>query len=114
MATQEIDISDQMQECIDTCFEVTEVCDWCADQCIEAGNEDLARCIRLCRDAADVANQCARLCSRQSEVYDQYAAVCADICQECLDECQQHDMEATDACVDALERCIDLCRDMAE
>lgn len=113
MAVEQIDIDDQMQECIDTCFDVAEVCDWCADRCIAAGNEELIRCIQLCRDTADVATQCARHCSRDSAFYQQIAGVCADACEECADECEQHDMDATQACVDVLRDCAELCREMA-
>lgn len=68
MAVDQIDVSDDMEECIDQCFEAVKVCEWCADECIGAGDEDLAQCIRLCRDVADIAATCARFCSHNPNI----------------------------------------------
>ena len=67
MSTEDLDISDQMQECIDNCFEAAEVCDSCATSCLAQGNEDLARCINLCRDVSTLATTAALFMSRNSQ-----------------------------------------------
>lgn len=69
MALTEIDhISDEMAECIDSCFEAAQACEWCADQSANHG-EEMAECLRLCRDVADLATQCADVFTRVDVPY---------------------------------------------
>ncbi|USZ69445.1 four-helix bundle copper-binding protein [Halorussus salilacus] len=112
MALQQLDVSDEMDECIDNCFEATQACEWCADECIDE-DEDMARCIRLCRDVADIASMHARFMVRSSEFHEDLAATCADACEECADECEQHDHEHCQVCADVLRECAESCRQMA-
>lgn len=105
--------NDQMAECIDNCFEAAQACEWCADECVEMGSEDMARCIRLCRDVADLTTMHARFMARNSSYHSDLAAVCADACEACADECEQFDNEHCQLCADVLRQCADSCRDMA-
>jgi hypothetical protein len=112
MALQELDVSDEMRECIDNCFEATQACEWCADACLDEGM-DMSRCIRLCRDVADVASMHARFMARNSAYSEDLAATCADLCEECADECEQHDHEHCQVCAEVLRECAETCRQMA-
>jgi len=116
MALQQIDYvseSDRMSECIDNCFEATQACEWCATECIQMDDEEMSRCIELCRDVADVATLHARMMARDSDYSSELAETCADLCVECADECEQFDHEHCQVCADVLEECVDSCRDMA-
>jgi ABC-type tungstate transport system permease subunit len=67
MALSVIDhLTDEMDRCVDSCFDADQACEWYADE-----GEGMARCLRLCRDVADLTTQCARLCSRDSTFYTQ-------------------------------------------
>lgn len=114
MATENLDVSDQIQECIDNCYEAAEACESCATNCIAQGDEDLTRCIDLCRDVANVATTAAIFMARNSEFDPQVCELCAEICEACAEECEKHDMEATEGCTDVLHRCMDSCREMAQ
>ncbi|GAB3040283.1 four-helix bundle copper-binding protein [Natronobiforma cellulositropha] len=103
---------DQMQECIDNCLEAAQVCEWCADACAEEGGE-MARCIRLCRDVADLTALHARFMARNSAYSDDLAAICADACEECADECANHDHAHCQECAEVLPKCVESCREMA-
>ncbi len=116
MALQQIDHvseTDRMGECIDNCFEAAQACEWCADECIQLGEKEMARCIQLCRDAADLTTLHARMMARDSAYSSDLAAVCADLCEECADECERHDHDHCQVCADVLRECADSCRDMA-
>lgn len=116
MALKELDPvreNDRMEDCIDNCYEAAQACEWCATACIRMGEEDMARCIELCRDVADVTTLHARLMTRDSDYSSDLAATCADLCEACADECEQHDEDHCQICVDVLRRCADSCRDMA-
>lgn len=116
MALQEITHvaeNDRMAECIDNCFEAAQACEWCATECIELGDPDMARCIQLCRDVADVATLHARMMARESEYESALAGTCAELCQECADECQQFDHDHCQTCASVLTDCAASCREMA-
>ena len=77
------------------------------------GDEGMARCIELCHDVADTTTLHARMMIRDSEYSSDIAATCANLCEECADECEQFDHEHCQVCVDVLRECADSCRDMA-
>jgi len=112
MALSELDVSDEMDECIDNCFEATQACEWCADESLDE-EMDMSRCIRLCRDVADIANTHARFMVRNSAYSADLAETCADACEECAEECRQHDHDHCQTCADVLEECAETCREMA-
>ena len=113
MAVDAIDhLSERERECLDNCFEAAQTCEWCADECIGMG-EGMARCIRLCRDVADVATLHARTMARNSGYSGDLAATCAELCEECADECEQHDHDHCRTCADVLRDCAETCREMA-
>ena len=114
MALQQIQhLSDEMQECVDNCFEAAQACEWCADACLDE-DMDMSRCIRLCRDVADLTTMHARFMVRNSGYHAELAAICADACEECREECEQHDHDHCQLCADVLAECEETCRSMAE
>ena len=111
--TSRIDnLSEQARDCLENCFEAAEVCEWCADECAGEG-EEMAECIRLCRDVADVATLHARFMARDSRYSSDLAAICASSCEECADECARHDSEHCQVCAEVLRECAESCRNMA-
>ena len=107
----ELDVSDRVQNCIDNCLEAAQVCEWCADAC--ADEEGMARCIRLCRDVADLCTLHARLMARGSAYADDLAEPCAEVLEACADECAQHDHDHCQACAAVLPDAAETCREMA-
>jgi hypothetical protein len=113
MALQQIDhLSEEQRECIDNCQEAVQVCEWCADECAGHG-EDMARCLRLCRDVADIASLHMRLMARDSDYSGYLAEACAEACEACAEECEQHDHDHCQACAEVLPKCAETCRSMA-
>jgi len=114
MAIQQLQQQDsEMSECIDNCSEAAQAAEMCANACIEAGNEEMADCIRLCRDVADLTSMHARFMSRNSAFHAELASTCADACEACIEECKQFDMEECQTCVAVLEPAAESCRSMA-
>ena len=111
--TSNIDhLSDEARECLENCFETAEVCEWCADECAGEG-EEMAECLRLCRDVADIATLHARFMARDSNYSSGLAETCAAACEECADECERHDANHCQVCADVLRECAESCRAMA-
>lgn len=114
MAIQQLQQHDsEISECIDNCSEAAQACEVCADACAEEG-EEMARCLRLCRDVADLTSMHARFLARESEFHAAQAALVADAAEACREECTQFDMDHCQACAEVLEPCIESCRAMAE
>jgi len=107
MAIQQLHQQDsEISACIDYCSEAAQACELCADACAEAGAE-MARCLRLCRDVADLTSMHARFHATQ-------AALVADAAEACRDECAQFDADHCQTCAEVLEPCIESCRAMAQ
>ncbi|WP_436931936.1 four-helix bundle copper-binding protein [Halosimplex halobium] len=104
-------LSDEQRECIENCNEATEVCEWCADECL--GDADMEECARLCRDVADLASLHARFLARDSQFSSTLAEACADACEACAEECSQHDADHCQVCADVLQECAESCRKLA-
>ncbi len=106
-----VEENDRVAECIDDCFEAAQASEWCADECAGEG-EEMAECLRLCRDVADVATMHARFMARNSNYSPQLAEACAGACEECAEECERHDAEHCQVTADVLRKCADSCRNM--
>ena len=82
-----------------------------SDACADEG-EGMAECIHLCRDVADIATHHARFMARDSDYSGQLAEVCADACEACAEECEQHDHDHCQLCAEVLPECAESCHDM--
>ena len=104
-------LSDDQRDCIENCNEASEVCEWCADECL--GDSEMEQCARLCRDVADLASLHARLMARDSNYSEQLAQACAGACEECAEECERHEADHCQVCADVLRDCAESCRRMS-
>lgn len=98
---------------MDNCFETSQAAEKCAQHCIEMGEADRARCIRLCRDVAELADLHARMMVRDSEYHEEIARVCADLCETCAEECENVGGKIPQACAEACRKSAESCRRMA-
>lgn len=108
--------SDLLARCIDECLACLQSCTACADGSLaEDDVADMRRCIRLCRDCADVCDATARVVSRQTD----YVAVtvraqvssCWELCAICAAECERHaeHHEHCRLCAEQCRRCEEAC-----
>ncbi|EJN56954.1 four-helix bundle copper-binding protein [Halogranum rubrum] len=103
-------LNDEQRDCIENCLQAAQACEYCADECI--GEDGMEECVRLCRDVADVASLHARFMARNSNYSTELAEVCAGLCEECAEECDQHDADHCQTCADVLRDCAESCRSM--
>lgn len=82
------------------------VCEWCADRCLDEGPE-MARCVRLCHDVADLATVNATFVARDSAFGPDLAVVFASAAEECADECKRHPHDHCRECAAVLARAVD-------
>lgn len=98
-------LSPDMQTALREFAEAVKVCEWCADSCIDEGPQ-MAECIRLCRDVADIASLNAQLLSRNSVFEPQAAELFVTVAEACIRECAQHSHRHCQACADVLDRAV--------
>ena len=105
---------EQMQFCIDSCYACATACDHCAVSCLnEKDVQNLARCIQLDMDCADICRLAGGYMGRGSDLASAICESCAQICDACAAECAKHNkMAHCKACEEACRRCAEECRKM--
>ncbi len=112
------DVMSQQQsltdQCLQECTTVVQTAGRCADSCLSGGQADaMQQCIRLCLDAATITGACAELMARNSSFSGQICGICADVCDACAAECEQHEGDVMQQCAEACGACARTCRQMA-
>ncbi len=72
----------------------------------------LAKCIQLDMECAAICYAAAQLMSLGSEQAKEICRLCADICEQCGDECGKHQTQHCKECAEACRQCADECRKM--
>lgn len=108
---------DVLTECIDACYDCAQSCTACADACLaEQAVQELARCIRLNLDCADVCattgNMMTRLTGPEGAVLRKQLEACVEACRVCAQECERHANmhEHCRICAEACRRCEQACQ----
>ena len=100
--------------CIAACEACANACDRCAAACLkEKGMQDMARCIALDIDCAQICRLAAGYMARGSELARPVCAVCAEVCEACGQECARHSQEHCRQCAQACSIAAAQCRAMA-
>jgi hypothetical protein len=103
----------QFQSCIDACNMCADACDRCATACLQEPNvQDMARCIALDIDCAQMCRIAAGYMAHNSESISAICNTCAELCDTCGEECAKHQMAHCQECAEACRRCSDECRRM--
>jgi hypothetical protein len=102
------------QECIGACHTCIVACNHCAACCLqEADVKQLARCIGLDSDCAQICQLAVSFMAGGSDHTAAACRLCAEICEACAAECASHDMDHCQQCAEACRRCADACRSVA-
>lgn len=106
---------EKYQRCIDACNACAVTCEHCAASCLQESNvSELARCIALDQNCADVCYLASKLMAGGSEFSEKFCAMCAEVCEACGNECEKHShMGHCKECADACFQCAKICREMA-
>ena len=109
----------QYQAAISACESCLTICNTCSDDMIGRESHDhhelMARCIRLCRDCADICSVAANWMSRSSLLSTHICRLCAEVCNACAEACEQHapHHELCGPCAEECRRCVSVCLEMA-
>ena len=74
------------------------------------------RCIRLCRECADVCAMAGQWMSRLSPLAESMCSFCADVCDQCAEACEQYAPHHAlcGLCAQECRRCAETCRGMSK
>jgi hypothetical protein len=101
------------QECLDACNACQVTCLHCAVACLnEPSPAELADCIRLDLDCAELCQTAVGYMARGSSQAKAVCVLCATICQKCGAECAKHAHDHCQTCARACEECAQACRAM--
>lgn len=102
------------QDCIAACHACALACRHCAAACLQEPEvQQLARCIALDTDCAQLCLLAVSLMSGGSEHAPALCRLCAEVCTACANECASHSMDHCRQCAEACRRCAQACRAMA-
>src|SRR4051812_11469819 len=105
--------SEEMQACIAACTHCAQTCLGMAmNHCLELGGAHVAKphftlmlaCAEMCRTSA-------QFMLMGSDLHRRTCALCAEICTQCADDCEQ--LGGMEGCVAACRACAESCRKMA-
>lgn len=104
----------EFASCIEACVRCAQECDHCATACLDEPKvADMARCIRLDMDCAEICWGASAFMSRGSQFAHDYCRLCAEVCEACGEECRKHEPDHCQRCAEACEQCAEECRRMA-
>ena len=83
-----------------------QVCEWCANQCLELGNPNMAECIRLCEDVSELGEVALTLLPRNSRYTQPHLQTLQNALQACAQECSQHQHAHCQECAQVLPEAI--------
>jgi hypothetical protein len=95
----------EMQSALEAIHRAEMACEWCAERCVDLGPE-MAACLRLCRDVADIGSLTTRSIARDSPSAPGLASEFVAAAQACAQECSQHQHRHCQACAEELSRAI--------
>jgi hypothetical protein len=83
-----------------------EVCEWCADQCIQEGDPNMLECVRLCEDVSELGELTLALVPRNSRFAGTVAQTFQQAAQACLQECSRHPHNHCQECANVLGQAV--------
>jgi hypothetical protein len=80
---------------------------------VVAWSTQAARIAGVVKDCAQLCRLAAAFVARDSGMSRRVAALCATVCERCIEECARHDVEHFRQCALACRRAADACRAFA-
>lgn len=86
-------------------------CESCMDACLDESDvKKMVQCIRTDRDCARICQVTASFVASNSSHAEHLVKECQEICRQCAEEFEKHDMEHCQACAQACRECEEACK----
>lgn len=104
----------QQRAALDSITRAIEVCEWCADQCIQEANPHMIECIRLCEDVSEFGEAALVLATRNSRFAQPHLQTFQQVLQACAQECGQHPHGHCQECASVLGQTINAVQSLVQ
>jgi len=94
----------QQRQLVDDVARAVQVCEWCADQCIQEADPNMVECIRLCEDVSELGTTVLALVPRNSRFAQSVLQAFEQAVQACGQECGRHQHSHCQECSQVLGR----------
>jgi hypothetical protein len=107
-------LSQELQNCIDSCLECHRMCEQLLPYCLDLGGRHASRAhIQLLANCADITRTAAHFMMWESEAHTKLCAVCADVCTDCSVSFEElGDNELMRNCAKICQECAFTCKQM--
>ncbi len=95
-------------KCIEACQACAIDCELCLTTMV--GVESQNDCPLCCYECIESCLQCVRALVRRSNFTELYCKLCAEICEWCAKQCEEHDMDHCQRCAISCRHCANECR----
>jgi hypothetical protein len=107
---ERINLSVNMQECVDKLLECYKACSMCLQHCLAQGGKHVAHeHISLLLECSDICRTSAAFLMSESNFAHELCGICARVCDACADSCHFVDQMDLD-----MQSCVEACRNSAE
>lgn len=97
-------LSAQQRSALTNVTQAIEVCEWCADQCVQEADPSMIECIRLCEDVAELGETALALAPRNSRYTQSVLQAFQGALQACAQECGRHQHAHCQECAQVLSQ----------
>lgn len=94
--------SPQQRDAVHGITRAIQVCEWCADRCVQNADPDMVECIRLCEDVSELGETAITLVPRRSRYASAHVGTLLQAVQACAAECGQHSHNHCQECARVL------------
>jgi len=96
----------QQRAVVDSVARAQQVCEWCADQCLQHADQQMIECIRLCEDVSELGETVLAFVPRNSRFSRRILQTFVQAARACQQECRKHQHAHCQECVQILGQAI--------
>lgn len=104
----------QERAAVDALVRAIEVCEFCAEQCIQLGDPNMTECIRLCEDVSELGEVALTLIPRNSRYTQDILRTFEQAAQACAQECGRHMHSHCQECATVLGQTLDTIKQFSQ
>lgn len=108
--SEEYQSDGQYDNCINACQQAIIDCTLCFKEMV--GKESNNNCPECCIECIEVCELTMKALLRNSEKASHYMKLCAEICDYCASQCEQHDRKHCQKCAESCRKCAQACKEV--
>ena len=103
-----------MDECIQNCLNCYQICEQTLVSSFSSLKKSDSSHLKLLKSCSDICNLSARFMIMETTFHVDTCGLCAKICQECADKCEEAGDPSMKECIDICRKCAESCSQMSQ